>query len=120
MKILVVGMNPSKKGRVGDKENPSIKKLHEWMTHLGVLHFSFSNVNDSTQHLPLSKVDYDRLQQLVDGYDKILALGGYASSALNRIDTRHFKMPHPSGLNRQLNDKSFVKSMLKDCRKYLK
>lgn len=120
MKILVIGMNPSKKGRVGNKENASVSKLNKWMTNVGVHFFSFSNVHESTEHLPLSKVDYKRLCTITSGYDKILALGGYASSALNKIEVSHFKLPHPSPRNRLLNDKSYESNILKQCRKYLK
>lgn len=119
-KILVIGMNPSKKGRVGNKENASVKKLHQWTDSLKIKYFSFSNVHESTDHLPLSKVDYNRLVQIITGYDKIIALGGYASSALNRINVSHFRLPHPSPRNRLLNDKSYELSVLKECKEYLK
>ncbi len=48
---------------------------------------------------------------------KIVALGNNASKALG--DTYHFKLPHPSGRNRQLNNKQFVAKKLKECKKWL-
>lgn len=47
----------------------------------------------------------------------IVALGNKASAALNKM--KHFKLPHPSGRNKKLNDKESVKSILKQCREWL-
>lgn len=51
--------------------------------------------------------------------DKVIALGVQASLYLDRIDCEHFRLPHPSGLNRKLNDKKFEVKMLKDCREFI-
>lgn len=51
-----------------------------------------------------------------DGYH-IIALGNNASKALGIIP--HFKLPHLSGRNRQLNDKQFILDKLEECRQYL-
>lgn len=121
MKVLVIGMNPSKQGRVGAKENSTVKKLHEWMTDLGVKHFSFSNSYEhTTDKIPLSQINYDRLFTLTQNYGKIIALGNFASEALDKINVSHFKLPHPSPLNRQLNDKNFERHVLENCRNYLR
>lgn len=47
----------------------------------------------------------------------IIALGNNASKALENI--AHFKLPHPSGRNRQINDKAFIDQRLADCIKYI-
>lgn len=119
MKILVVGMNPSNKPTLGSKQNASFKKLESWMDFIGVKHFSFTNTFDDPSEAKLSKVDFQRLCQLTQDYDKIIALGGFVSTALNRINAAHFKMPHPSPLNRQLNDKQYEKQILTNCREYV-
>lgn len=119
-KILVIGMNPSKKPSTKAKENSTVKKLNDWMSKIGIQYFSFSNVHESVDHVPLSCVDYSRLNTITHGYDRVIALGNYASDALKKIHVKHFKMPHPSPRNRLLNDKEYEKHMLKDCRKYLK
>ena len=46
----------------------------------------------------------------------IIALGNNASKA---IQGEHFKLPHPSRLNRQLNDKEFIANRLKLCKDWL-
>lgn len=47
----------------------------------------------------------------------IIALGNAASKALHLIP--HFKLPHPSGRNRQINDKAFIQSRLEAAREYV-
>jgi hypothetical protein len=47
-----------------------------------------------------------------------VALGNNASRALGSIP--HFKLPHPSGRNRQINDTAFINEKLKKCREWLK
>lgn len=47
----------------------------------------------------------------------IIALGEEASKALGFIE--HFKLPHPSGLNRKINDKKFVSDQLRRARKFI-
>ena len=120
MKVLVVGMCPSNKPTLGNKQNATFKKLEKWMDALDVKHFSFINTFDYTATPTLSKVDYKRLSTATKEYDNILALGGFVSLALERIGVDHFKMPHPSPLNRLLNDKKYEKQVLKHCKEYLK
>lgn len=42
------------------------------------------------------------------GCDHVVALGNTASFALDYISVEHLQLPHPSGLNRKLNDKETV------------
>jgi len=55
----------------------------------------------------------------VQGYDKVISLGGFPSKALKKIGVDHFVMPHPSGLNRKLNDPAYEKQALQECKDYL-
>jgi hypothetical protein len=48
---------------------------------------------------------------------KVVALGNEASKALGKIP--HFKLPHPSGRNRQINDALFIKTKLAECKEYM-
>ena len=119
MKLLVVGMNPSNKP-TKQKPSATFKKLESWMDQLGVRYFSFINTFDEMGQAKLAKADLTRLCTVAKDYDKIIALGGFVSTALNKCDVTHFKMPHPSPRNRLLNDKSFETYMIKQCRRYLK
>lgn len=54
------------------------------------------------------------------GSIRFVALGRNASECLTRIHVRHFKLPHPSGRNRLLNDKNYVNEQLQSCKEWLK
>ncbi len=117
--ILVVGMNPS--GRNSrDKKGPTISKLESWMEQLDVQYFSFINTFDEPGEAKITRVDFSRLHRLSRDYSKVIALGGFVSGALNKIGVNHFKLPHPSPLNRLLNDREFEKQVIRECELYLK
>lgn len=120
MKVLVVGMCPSHKPTLGNKRNATFKKLESWMDKLKIKHFSFVNTFDHPADPSMKKVDYHRLSSLCDEYVHVIALGGFVSNVLDKIGVDHCKMPHPSPLNRQLNDKAYEKQVLKQCKEYLK
>ena len=118
MKVLVVGMNPS--GRdLKHKKGPTLDKLEKWMNQLDVHHFSFMNTFDEPGETRITRVNFKRLKTVTKQYKKIIALGGFVSTTLNSIDVKHFKMPHPSPLNRLLNDKSYEEKVLSECKDYL-
>ena len=119
MKILVVGMNPGPPSK-NPNRSKSLEKLYHWMSELDVSIFSFCNTFEDCGKAELSKVDLKRLCTLTSGYDKIIALGGFVSDVLKKIEVDHFKLPHPSPLNRLLNDKQFERKVLQECKVYLK
>lgn len=118
-KVLVIGMNPSTKPTLKGKPNATFRKLEDWMSKVGVQHFSFCNTFDTPCEATFDKVDSWRLIELSTGADKIIALGGFVSTTLNKLGIEHFKMPHPSPRNRLLNDKTYEKKILKQCKAYL-
>lgn len=120
MKVLVIGMNPSTKPMLKNRPSSTFKKLEEWMDKCNIHYFSFCNTFDTPCEAKFDKVDKWRLIELSTQSDKIIALGGFVSTTLNKLGIDHFKMPHPSPRNRLLNDKEYEKSMIKQCRKFLK
>lgn len=118
-KVLVVGMCPSDKPTLGYKRNASFNRLESWMNELGVKHFSFINVFDKPHAPTLSKVKGKPLVEASEGYTNVLALGGFVSETLNRLHIEHYKLPHPSPLNRLLNEKAYEEMVLKECKEYL-
>lgn len=103
MNVLVIGEEPSKK----TKNNPTLRKLKEWLDYLNIKIVSFTNVSNPEW------VDSAKL------HIKIVALGNMASQELVKHQIIHFKLPHPSPRNRQLNDHIFVKRQLDECKAYL-
>ena len=45
--------------------------------------------------------------------DHIIAFGKTAAKAITQLGIQFHEMPHPSGLNRKLNDKAYVAEKLK-------
>lgn len=90
------------------------------MDFVGVEHFSFINTFDTQKNnYSKSDIDYQSLKYASNGYDKVIALGCFVSSALDSIGVKHYKAPHPSPLNRKFNDKSFEQSFLQDFKCYM-
>ena len=80
--------------------------------------FSYIGFVNKDIRITKKDIDYDRLYTISKGYEKVIALGNVASEALTKINVDHFKLPHPSGLNRKLNDKKYVTQLLKECKEY--
>ena len=91
-----------------------------WMSECGVKHFSFVNSFDYEKSSPEAKdADLEKLRVCSTGYTKVLALGGFASSALNKLKIRHERLPHPSPRNRQFNDPAFEPAVVRRISEYL-
>lgn len=118
MRVLVVGMNPSKTKR--GMKSPTLRNLAEWQDRLGLKYVCFHNVYGLPGNFSDKEVDLEDLYRITKGYDRILALGSRVSKILDRAKIKHFKLPHPSGLNRQLNDPKYVNWCLGKCYNYLK
>lgn len=52
-------------------------------------------------------------------YVKLVALGKTAEKALTLLRLDYYAMPHPSGLNRKLNNKEYVAEKIKGLQDYL-
>lgn len=116
--VLVVGINPSSSQRAG--KSVTIKRLHKWTDELGIGYFSFTNVVSFPGKFTEADVDYESLESICKKYDKVIALGNFPSKVLAKIGINHFMLPHPSGLNRKLNDRNYELKVLGECNEYLK
>ena len=120
-RVLVVGMNPSSYNtNHKDRKNHTFDRLKRWFTYAGVDYFSFVNCCPDPGDVKFSDVDYDTLIQCLDGYEKIVAIGNFASTVLSRLNIMHFKLPHPSPRNRMFNDKTFEPVMLSGLKSYVR
>lgn len=114
MKVLFVGDKPSSKNTdpsVAFVGTRSKLKLEYWAMKLNISPNGYYTIN---------RIDFDFPIRVINAIylgDPIIALGNNASKALDKIP--HFKLPHPSPRNRQLNDPKFIEEKLKACKKWL-
>jgi hypothetical protein len=121
MAVYFVGDKPSSKNKessvafVGTK---SYKKLLTWIYNLDLdlNHVYTCNKDDIADNFT---VEVPGLFTEIDEEDSVIALGEASSKRLDKIGLKHFKMPHPSGLNRKLNNKEYELQMLKQCKEYI-
>lgn len=87
------------------------------MTALAVKRWSFINAS-AAKIAAKNNIDWQTLE-LARPYHKVIALGNFASDALDTASIPHFRLPHPSPLNRKLNDPTYEKNVLHECYNYL-
>lgn len=123
--IIFVGDRPSSKMKPGAKPFQGAaceQRLYKWIKEV------LPPPHRTNWEYPAFKiynaVDKDIEYWLGAGISKtgvkFVALGNNASKFLNLFSLDHFKLPHPSGRNRKLNDQSYIDSELKKCYLYLK
>ena len=114
MKVLIVGDEPSKQTdpKVTFKGAACEKRLMQWIKDLGITEYELIN---------RTHPDFDLIRfRYRWGWNMpIIALGNNASKALGPYYD-HFKLPHPSGRNRKINNKQYLVSILNECRLYLR
>ena len=131
MKIIFVGSNPSWASKVSkafDLSTCSGRTLMGWTHQIGGHNlYRYANVVDkpTPNNRPLKASEIkDNIPQLkiwLEKYegDKIVALGKTAAKALTLLRLPFYDMPHPSGLNRLLNDPEYVAQKLKGLKEFL-
>jgi len=129
MIVFFVGSNPSTKSQTNaafDTSTQSGQRLQQWMDAVDLSNAMFVNVSDQTTpgNRPLQKNEIrENLHQLHNRLciaDRVIAVGKTAETALNMLSTLDFyAIPHPSGMNRKLNDADYVESMLRDMKLYI-
>ena len=120
--VLILGICPSNKRHVyGKSKNITLGRLSKWSDLLDIGFFGFSNL--ILEHSPKPNVkiiDKELIMSYISDNTIILALGNFVSDSLKKMKIDHFKLPHPSGLNRKLNDKEYVKRILRYCKFYIR
>lgn len=119
MRVLIVGANPSKKNlfdNVPFLGSRSGVILQEWIEYLSLKNYTVINASDRIlekgEKLSVKDYNIERLVKESERHDFVIALGEEASKACKLCSIEHSRLPHPSGLNRQLNDKKYVKGQL--------
>jgi uracil-DNA glycosylase len=112
IKVAIIGDEPSTKNVHRDLAFVGAKCFNtvvEWIKALDPDYYVCLNSNTPT--------DLDKVHVLAQQGFKLIALGEKASKRLGSLP--HFKLPHPSGLNRQLNDKRRLALDLLACENYV-
>ena len=109
--ILFVGDKPSK---CADPDVPfkgaaCEKRLMEWLSYINPGYYEIVN--------SVSKQDILLINLAIATNSIIIALGNNAAKRLKSYP--HFKLPHPSGKNFQINDKEFISKRLTECKNYI-
>lgn len=113
---IIVGLNPTK---AQYRKGCAWFRLQEWILQLDVGIVAFTNLS----HDPFwdkKTIDHSYLFKSVQPHSKVIALGGLVSKTLDRLSIDHYILPHPSPLNRQINDYSYINRKLQECKEYLK
>ncbi len=113
MKVLVVGLNPSRK----NGKSPTLKRLYTWLDTLNLPVVSFTNVYESYD---IEETEPQDIKSISKGYDKVIVLGARASNVVRNMDVDHYCLPHPSGRNLRTNDPIFIHQALEGCNNYLR
>lgn len=116
MKVLVLGLNPSR--RLG--KSPTLKVLYKWLDVLDLETVSFCNIFHGYDKFSLKDIEHAYVREISKSYGKIITLGAKTGHVLDLMGICHFNLPHPSGLNRQLNNLKFVEDRLEACKTYLR
>lgn len=114
--ILLVGDRPSKRTDpdVPFKGAACEPRLKNWINNITKDIKEVRVVNTTSPHFLLAVIMAGMANI------PIIALGNNASAALRKEFVPHFKLPHPSGRNRQINDELYIKIRLSCCRGYVK
>lgn len=86
-------------------------KLVEWINIINPNYYICLNSNTSEL--------LNTVELLYNNEFKIVALGEKASGRLDKARLSHYRLPHPSGLNRKINDKEYIAEELQKCKKFI-
>lgn len=134
MKVVLLGSNPSNASPFSDPftHSKSSATLDSWLKELGLSRSSVDIINVSDTKTPNNRPlksdeitrELPRLGPLLTNR-VVVALGKTAATAVSRLIALNVKswkpavvieLPHPSGLNRKLNDKEWLSSILQSAR----
>ncbi len=123
-----MGTNPSTKSPDLTPFHPSTKSskiLAQWFKDIPVVVKYINLVDYQTENnKPLKTSEIKQcIPALISKIEsnseyKIVGLGKTVAKALAMTKYDFFEAPHPSGLNRKLNDKEYVEQMIQTLREY--
>ena len=114
IKVVFVGDEPSPTNishQIAFVGAKCFERLVGWIKYLQPDYYICLNSNTDDDMLGI--------ESLVDAGFQVVALGNKASKRLQKYDIDHWKLPHPSGLNRKLNDEKAMALELLACYEWL-
>ena len=120
-KVLVIGHSPSRGRRTTQKQNnPTLKRLNRWLDACNVGIYSFTNLcASSATSLKKGEIRETMLHEIFKDYNKIITLGKEVKHYTNKMGYDFYELPHPSPLNRNLNDKNYEKDVIKGLQSFI-
>jgi len=119
MKILIVGHSPSPSS-TKRKGNPTLERLNRWLDACDVRIYSFTNLAPSSAtSLKKAEINDTMFHEIFKNYNKIITLGKEVKQYTNKMGYDFYELPHPSPLNRNLNDKSYEKAVIKGLQSFI-
>ena len=134
--VLVMGQNPARSSVTGTPflSTKSGNKLCHWLSKAGVNFYVLRNVSDkkTEKNRALKRSEIVSIatslefRDKIASFDKALAVGRQAQTALNIARNWHhlyhieiLYVPHPSGLNRVLNEPSKEREVVNSIRTFI-
>lgn len=119
--ILILAQNPTsersaKEPLAGTRSGATVRS---WLKLLGDPDVLVMNASSKVGPVTWKDYDHVNVMEAVARCDRFVALGAYASGLLDRLEVRHFTLPHPSGRNRQNNDRKELRHQLGLCKVYI-
>lgn len=115
VKAVFVGDSPSKTNTHYSIAFVGAKCFNTLIIWIKAIQPDYYVVMNSDDYWEIRKIN--RLHE--EGF-KVIALGQKSSSRLKKYNISHYKMYHPSGLNRKLNNKKDVDNKLRECYRYVR
>lgn len=116
-RVLFIGLNPTKLAI--PRKGGAWHRFCQWLDEMEMIYtVSFTNISyDPNWDGKL--VDTAFLKASIGEHDKIVAWGPKVSTYLSKMGIDHFTLPHPSPLNRQINNSAYISQRLQQCKEYI-
>lgn len=141
MTVIFLGDKPSARMRPGARPFEGatcFDRLTEWCSKICHVEMRYRNAAANSRsecyysgmysYLPgdiahfyelWNQCDHTDLELFLTRGCKFIALGDVAANRLTNAGVSHFKLPHPSGRNRIVNDQKYIKQQLQLCKEWI-
>ena len=121
IKVVFLGQNPRKKNTShrAFEATASLKTISSWIEGINIHQKEILYLNASDSVTPPLKANEPRLLMIKHEKLPVVAFGRFAYNMCKKYNIVCFEMPHPSGLNRKLNDKLYVKNKINELKIFI-